>query len=268
MVDRDFLQLLGVESSGIFFAVELSHMKGCGSRSWTEQDLDAESSGVIARLLCVFKEANDNLSKIAQLAGISQNFLPIQRQRAGDDRRKPQDVQHGVQVRFGCEVESGSHPAAHAVNGQVRGVVHVDEVTHVYLVVRSGNGKIVVYLLQQSVAHFRPNISLLFYGNPIFLRNNAICHRLRQIVQLLQRLCQSQMGVVEHVEPHVVVNIRDPRQVECVLLFVVQLVLQEFPTFGELQECLALVQLDPAQSLVIILTRFEPCPSLDDLLVS
>lgn len=113
-------------------------------------------------------------------------------------------------MRLGCKIQARSDSATHRIDWQVCRVIHIDEITHIDLVIRSGNCKIVakwftereevldingshktsiaeqysLNLFQQSVAHFRPYVSLFFNRDPILLRNYEVCHRFCQVVKL------------------------------------------------------------------------------------
>ena len=56
-----------------------SQAKTLAELTWTEQDFDTESFGVVAGLLGVFEQAYDHLRQVGEFAGIGQDLLPFQR---------------------------------------------------------------------------------------------------------------------------------------------------------------------------------------------
>ena len=59
--------------------------------------------------------------------------------------KRHDDLQR-VQMRLGREVQPRSNTTAHRINGQIRRIIHIDEVSHIHLIIRPSNGKIIVNL--------------------------------------------------------------------------------------------------------------------------
>lgn len=149
---------------------------------------------------------------------------------------------------------------------------------HVHLIVRTSNIQIVFDLFQKPVADLHTHASLLRNRRAVLLRNHAICHGLGQVIQAMQNLRQSQVRIVQDaeegthrdcrkkrrndsmsddataltfkellrrfhsLEPSIVVDVRDTRQIKKISLTVVKSIVQKPPTLRQLQQCFAFVQ--------------------------
>ena len=71
---------------------------------------------------------------------------------------------------------------------------------------------------------------------------NTIGHRFSHVVQLREGLGEAKMRIVKHVKAHVVVNVRNAREIEGIGIFVVELAIEQTPALRQFEESFALVQ--------------------------
>ena len=232
-------------------------------RAGAEANFDPESLRVRHVLLRVLEKSDDDLRQVAQLGRLLDHALGIPAERRIQPR--PLDAQHvqqRVQMALAREVQPSPDSPSERVDREVRAVAQIDHVPHVDLVVGLRDDQVVLDLLEQLPAHLASDLPLLLQRDAVLLRDDAVRQQLRELVQLHERVTQAEVRVVEHVEPHIIVDVGNLRQVERVGLLAVQLGVQQAPPLRELEQGLALVELDAAQRLVAGLLAHDALPVL------
>ena len=126
------LEWFGIKPRRIGVMIKFVHVQRSCRRSRAKENLYSEALRVVHVVSRIFKQTENNLGQIAQLCCAINEFdstiytsLLVA---VAIATREAQYIQHGVKMRFRCEVQASLNTMALSVDLQICTVVHVDHV--------------------------------------------------------------------------------------------------------------------------------------------